>query len=90
MDGEKLAYLGGDGAVDYGAEQTAGAPRRIRMKFRSAIGVMPSHAAGAAMMIAVAAAAGGQVQFGRNQKDRSQVAPEEDGQDEIGRRAPHR
>jgi len=42
------------------------------------------------VMLAVAAAASGQVQLGRNQKDRSQVAPEEDGQDEIGRRSPHR
>jgi hypothetical protein len=36
------------------------------MKSGSAIGAMPPHAAGATMMIAVAAAADGQVQFGRN------------------------
>ena len=32
MDGEALFYLGGAGGVDYGAEQAAGAPRRIVMK----------------------------------------------------------
>ena len=48
-----------------------------------AVGAVTRHAAGASMMLAVAAAANRQVQFGRNQKDRSQVAPEEDSQDEI-------
>ena len=66
LDGGKLSYLGKEGAVDYGAEQTAGAPRRIRMKPGSTIGATPRHAAGATMMLAVAAAAGGQIQFGRN------------------------
>jgi hypothetical protein len=89
MDGEALFYLGSSDAVDYGAEQTAGAPWRIVMKSWT-IGAAARHTAGTAMMLAVAPAAGGQVEFSRNQKDRSQIAPEQDGQDEIGRGAPHR
>jgi hypothetical protein len=79
MEGEKLLHLGNDGAVDYGAEQTAGAPRRICLKSGRAIATAPPHAASAAMVLAVAAAAGGEIQFGRSQKGRSQVAPEKDG-----------
>jgi hypothetical protein len=78
MDGEALFYLGSRDAVDYGAEQTAGAPWRIVMKSGS-IGAAARHTAGTAMMLAVAPAAGGQVEFSRNQKDRSQIAPEQDG-----------
>ncbi len=60
------------------------------MKPGSTIGVVPPTAAGTAMMLAVAAAAGGQVQLGCNQKDWNQVTPEEDSQNEIGQGAPHR
>ncbi len=89
LDGETNLYLGSAGGVDDRAEQAAGAARRIVMK-SGARGVAARHAAGAAVMLAVTSAAGGQVELGRNQKDRSKVAPEQNGQDEIGWRAPHR
>jgi hypothetical protein len=58
LDGEALFYLGSGDAMDYGAKQTAGAPRRIVMK-SGAIGAVTRHAAGATMMLTVAAAAWG-------------------------------
>jgi hypothetical protein len=78
LDGETFLYLGSGGAVDYGAAQTAGTPRSISMKSGRTIGAVARHTAGAAMMLAVAAAAYRQVEFGRNQKDRSKATPEQD------------
>jgi len=65
MDGETPFYLGRAGGVDHQAERTARTPRRVVMK-SGAIGAVTRHAASAAMMLSVAAAADGQVEFGRS------------------------